>query len=168
MATVRKLCWFFLLITLIVGANHLFGTGYFTRRAVTWQLRMARREVSMRGAQEILQRAISALDKYVARVQKLSFIYKQPNFSGVYQVRRDLSYWTSQDFSTETEGLPGQGQRTVEEYFADWAENYRQSGMPSLGVMSPEMETKSRYACYVLIPITLLLMLIVFLGPRIE
>jgi len=135
---------------------------------VTWQLRMARREVNIRGAQEIIGRAVAALDKYAARVQKLSFIYKQPVWDGVNQVRKDLTYWTNSDMGTDTEGLPGQGQKSIEEYFGEWADYYRQSTMPAIGVMTPEMATNSKYACYVLIPISVLLLLIVFMGPRVE
>lgn len=163
---VKKLNWFFLVLTVIICTRHLIGTGYFIRRSVSYRFKAARREEDIDHKQGALKLVIEAINGHEARIQQLSTLYTNPRNDGLEALRNDITWWLDQQrINSDTNGLPGQNQQSIAEYFDAWTFNYQ---IPSLSVLTEEQAKYSAYTCYGFLIISGLLMLLVFMSPRIE
>lgn len=163
----KKVNWVFLVITLSVCANHLFGTGYFVHRSISYKLKSARREVDFSDKQNTLKDALKTLDRYEAQVSKLSFIYRSPRLDGVHRIREHFQWWLNPALDTGSREPGDTGSEAMNSLFDSWTLNYPKE-MPALGVMTESQAKNSAIACYILLPISGILLLLVFLGPRLE
>ncbi len=163
---VNKLNWFFFAIMLFVCTNHLIGTGYFVGRSISYRIKAARREEEINHKQDVLRLALESLNRYQGQIQKLHLIYKNPDWSGARQAYDAITWWLDeQRVSADTSGLPGQSQMTISEYFDYYWSTYK---VPNLGVMSTDSVKNSRYACYALLVLSGIFMLVVLLGSHVE